>query len=185
MTAEHGECFISVDVETSGPVPAIFSLLSIGACLVEDDTVSFVRLLKPISAHADPKALEVSGLSLTQLERDGVPPEEAMRQFSEWIANVSASRTPVFVGLNAGFDWSFVNYYFHRFMGSNPFGFAPLDIKALFMGAAGVSWRDTRSSHMNKILAPKITANHEALQDAQAQAELFRLTLRLRPRGVN
>lgn len=31
------ECFISVDVETSGPIPGEFSLLSIGACVVPDD----------------------------------------------------------------------------------------------------------------------------------------------------
>jgi hypothetical protein len=27
--------------------------------------------------------------------------------------------------------WSFVNYYFHRFTGANPFGFTALDIKAV------------------------------------------------------
>jgi hypothetical protein len=32
---------------------------------------------------------------------------------------------------NAPFDWSFVNYYFHRFTGANPFGFTALDIKAV------------------------------------------------------
>ena len=44
--------------------------------------------------------------------------------------------TSVFVGFNAPFDWSFVNYYFHRFLGHNPFGFTAVDIKAYYMGAA-------------------------------------------------
>lgn len=34
------ELYISVDVETSGPVPGIYSLLSIGACLVSEPAQS-------------------------------------------------------------------------------------------------------------------------------------------------
>jgi len=29
---------------------------------------------------------------------------------------------PVFVAAHVTFDWAFVNYYFHRFLDSNPFG---------------------------------------------------------------
>jgi hypothetical protein len=50
---------------------------------------------------------------------------------------------PVFVGFNAAFDWSFVNYYFQRYLGENPFGFAALDIKSLYMGATGCAWEET------------------------------------------
>jgi ribonuclease T len=179
MSTQLAECFISVDVETAGPIPGEYSLLSIGACLVEDGQQVFECLLKPITMHADPKALEISGFTLGQLQRDGVKPEEAMSQFAAWIAKVSSGRVPVFVGLNAGFDWSFVNYYFHRFHNGNPFGFAPLDIKALFMGATGCTWKETRSSNMVKVLYPKLASNHNALDDARAQAEMFRLVMAL------
>lgn len=175
MSTQSEECFISVDVETAGPIPGDYSLLSIGACLVEDDQQVFECILKPITMHADPKALEVSGFSLDQLQRDGLKPEEAMSKFAAWVANVSNGRVPVFVGLNAGFDWSFVNYYLHRYHNGNPFGFAPLDIKALFMGATGCNWRDTRSSNIVKVIHPKLSGNHNALDDAMAQAEMFRL----------
>jgi ribonuclease T len=175
MSIQPAECFISVDVETAGPIPGEYSLLSIGACLVEDDRQAFECLLKPTTRHADPKALEVCGLSLDTLELDGLVPAEAMSGFASWVAKVANGRSPVFVGLNAGFDWSFVNYYFHRYHSGNPFGFAPLDIKALFMGTTGCTWRDTRSSNIAKIIHPTRTANHNALDDAIAQAEMFRL----------
>lgn len=68
-----------------------------------------------------------------------------------------------------------MNYYFHRFRGGNPFGFTALDIKALYMGATGCSWRDTRSSQIADRLKPTLTGTHDALRDAQYQAELFRL----------
>ncbi len=152
MTEER-EVFISVDVETAGPIPGEYSLLSIGACDVDDPARTFACELKPLNRNADPKALEVSGLSLEKLDQTGLRPPEAMKLFDAWLAcSVGPGEKPVFVGLNAPFDWSFVNYYFHRFMGRNPFGFAALDLKAYFMGAMGCHWADTRSSHMAEVL---------------------------------
>lgn len=86
----------------------------------------------------------------------------------------------VFVGFNAPFDWSFVNYYFHRFLGRNPFGFAALDIKAYYMGVTGCTWSDTRSSRIAAALRPRTHSDHTALHDALHQAELFRLARDLR-----
>jgi hypothetical protein len=73
----------------------------------------------------------------------------------------------VFVGFNAPFDWSFVNYYFHKYLGSNPFGFSSLDIKAYYMGATGCAWSDTRSSRMSVDLGLHQKGDHNALNDAQ------------------
>ena len=40
------EIFVSVDIETSGPVPGLFILLSIGACLVRAPAVRFYAELR-------------------------------------------------------------------------------------------------------------------------------------------
>ena len=170
------EVFVSVDVETAGPIPSEYSLLSIGACVVDNPAKTFSCELKPINRNADPKALEVSGLSLDELAKNGLDPAEAMQAFAQWLETlVGKDANVVFVGLNAPFDWSFVNYYFHRFTGGNPFGFTALDIKALFMGATGCDWTDTRSSKMAERLSPRLKGDHQALHDAQYQAELFNL----------
>ncbi|HRQ59739.1 MAG TPA: 3'-5' exonuclease [Azoarcus taiwanensis] len=174
--SQRREIFLSVDIETSGPIPGEYSMLTIGACNVDNPNQVFSCELKPISANADPKAMEVTGLSLEKLAAEGLPPKVAMKQFQGWVAEVAGDNgTPVFVGLNAAFDWSFVNYYFHRYLKANPFGFAALDIKALYMGATGSSWAATRSSQMAARLHPKSKGDHQALHDAQYQAELFRL----------
>ena len=171
-----GEIFVSVDIETAGPIPGAFSLLSIGACAVSDPTQAFACELKPINGNADPQALAVTGLSLDELARTGLDPAEAMRRFAEWVEKLATNDRPIiFVGFNAPFDWSFVNYYFHRFFGRNPFGFTALDIKALYMGATGCTWADTRSSRIADRLRPSLVGDHKALHDAQYQAELFRL----------
>lgn len=171
-----GEVFVSVDVEAAGPIPGEYSLLSIGACSVFEPEEKFACKLKPINENFDPKALEVSGFTLDQLVRTGLPPIDAMQSFSNWLGSLmSDEQTPVFVGFNAPFDWSFVNYYFHRFLGSNPFGFAALDIKAFYMGATGCKWGDTRSSKIAEDVKPALEGTHDALHDALYQAEIFRI----------
>lgn len=172
------EVFVSVDVETSGPIPGEYSLLTIGACDVFDDTKTFECKLKPITRNADQKALEVTGLSLDLLEQEGLTPEDAMQNFHDWVQHISDTNgTPIFVGFNASFDWSFINYYFHRYLGENPFGFSALDIKSLYMGFARCSWKQTKSSKISEDLHPILSGTHDALQDARFQAELFRLIL--------
>ena len=171
-----GRILISVDVETSGPIPGEYSMLTIGACVVDEPTLTFARSLKPIGHGADPAAMEVTGLSLDELRLSGLEPEAAMRAFADWLAGLAADGgSLVFVGLNAPFDWAFVNYYFHRFVGANPFGFTAIDIKAYFMGVTGCRWEDTKSSLMAGRLEPTLAGTHDALQDALYQAELFQL----------
>lgn len=175
MNDKH-ELFVSVDVETSGPIPGEFSLLTIGACSAFDPAITFSCALNPINQNADPQAMKVVGLSIDELARTGLTPTEAMKRFSDWLADLSGGNSfPVFVGFNAPFDWSFINYYFHRFLGNNPFGFTALDIKALYMGATGCRWSDTRSSRIALHLKPKLEGTHDALDDALYQAEVFRL----------
>lgn len=175
MTTKR-EVFISVDVETAGPIPGQFSLLSIGACSVFEPDRTFSSELKPVNRNFDPKALEVSGFSLDDLAQSGLDPEEAMSAFAKWVSEIAGTNgSPVFVGFNAPFDWSFVNYYFLRFTESNPFGFTALDIKALYMGATGCRWGDTRSSRIAERLHPTSAGTHDALRDAIYQAELYRL----------
>ena len=176
---KNNEIYISVDVETSGPVPGEYSLLSVGACLVQDTAESIYIELQPDSIHHDAEALAVTGLSLEYLQQNGVPPIIAMKHLYEWICLVKkAEMKVIFVGLNAPFDWSFINYYFHKYLGDNPFGYTAIDIKAYYMGLTGCSWAETKSSRMSAKFQPISYPSHNALDDARFQAELFSLMLK-------
>jgi len=182
MTIEKKELFISVDVETSGPIPGDFSLLSFGACLIGNEEKTFQCEVKPVNMNADPKALEITGLSLDTLLKTGLTPLEAMESFDVWLKGLSNENVSlVFVGFNAPFDWSFINYYFIKYLGKNPFGFSALDIKALYMGTTGCTWSDTRSSQISNHLHPKGEGDHNPLHDALYQAEIFKLVRKIRP----
>ncbi len=106
MPQDHAktECYISVDIETSGPVPGIYSILSLGACLVDEPDRTFYAELRPATEHAIPEALQVSRFTLDQLACTGRDPLEAMIAFRDWIQEVAVSATPVCVGFNASFD---------------------------------------------------------------------------------
>jgi DNA polymerase III epsilon subunit-like protein len=141
------ERLISVDVETAGPNPSQYSLLSIGAC----------------------------DLSLDRLSREGMEPLEGMHRFKTWLQEtVPTGQRPIFVGFNASFDWMFVNDYFHRFLGHNPFGHAALDIKSYYMGMANVPWEATSMRFLGERFLQQTHLIHHARQDALDQAEIFR-----------
>lgn len=170
--------FISVDVETAGPNPADYAMLSIGACLASDPDVGFYVEIKPTTDAVQPAALAVSGLSMDDLARDGVEPAEAMARFEAWLAEVTpAGRKPLMVGFNSPFDWMFVADYFGRFLGRNPFGHSALDIKSFYMGMTGVPWSGTSMKHLAPIYLAGRELSHNALSDARDQAELFRRLL--------
>src|SRR5213593_2029962 len=104
--------YVSVDIEASGPIPGEYSMLSIGACEVGNIEKNFYTEIQPISERFVKEALDVCGLSLEKLMKTGITPHDAMRKFADWINRTAGESKPVFVGYNAAFDWSFVNYYF-------------------------------------------------------------------------
>jgi len=173
------EVLISVDIETSGDSPSTGSLLSIGACLVDDPTSGIYLELKPepdLPWSAD--AERVHGLSADRLRRDGLDPAQALRQLDDWVLQIAAGRWPVFVGFNAPFDWMFVANAFWRYLGHNPFGISALDLKSLYMGRVGVArWEETRKLHIEERLDIHFEQTHNALQDARDQALLARFLL--------
>ncbi|MDP9351405.1 MAG: 3'-5' exonuclease [Chloroflexota bacterium] len=181
------EAYVSVDIEAAGPIPAEYSMLSLGACLIGSADITFYAELQPINERFVPEAICVGGLSMEHLAENARAPADAMSDFRDWIVRVAGDRRPVFVGFNASFDWSFVNWYFHKYLGDNPFGIGALDIKAYYMGLSGCDWSQTTSSRLPKQVRPAQAQTHNALDDARSQAEIFEKLLALdhaRPAGL-
>ncbi len=98
-----------------------------------------------------------------------------MADFAAWVESACPRDVePIFVGFNAPFDWMFVNDWFHRFLGRNPFGHAAVDMKSFFMGLTGRTWPETSMAAVTAHYGERRTLSHHALQDARDQALLFR-----------
>ena len=176
------ETWISVDVETSGPTPHTGSLLSIGACLVEDPDRGIELLLRPEpDLPWQEEAEAIHGLDRATLEREGFVPAEAMAELERWVAEVTPQGSrPVMVALNAPFDWMFIADAFWRHLGRNPFGHGALDIKALYLGRhlpAVDRWGLTGRRAMLEHYPVALPHTHNALDDAREQAVLCRLVV--------
>lgn len=155
--------YVMVDVEADGPAPADYSMVCFGAVVVEPSlNKTFYGRLKPVSEKWIPKALSVSGFSREEtLGFDD--PKSVMNRFSDWLRSESNGQ-PVFVSDNNGFDWQFVNWYFHHFLGKNPFGHSSVNLGSLYKGMV----RDTRKNFKHL----RITRHtHHPVDDARGNAE--------------
>ena len=182
MSVAERETWISVDVETSGPTPATGSLLAIGACRIDWPEEAIELLLRPDPAMPwDDAAARIHGLARDELLRTGLDPRAAAVAFDRWLTGVvpTGSR-PVFVGLNAGFDWPFVADLLWRQLGRNPFGPSGLDIKSLYLGRhldEDLAWRDTARVRIVERYPVDLPHTHGALDDAREQAAIVRAML--------
>lgn len=176
---ETREVLISVDIEASGPSPSTGSLLSIGACVVDDPDVAIYLELKPLPDRTwDEGAARVHQLKREHLEHNGLEPGVAMAQLETWVEEASNGGRPLFVGFNAPFDWMFVADYFWRYIGRNPFGVSALDLKSYYMAVENVQrWEQTRRVFVDERLGLAPDHSHQALEDARGQAVLARLLI--------
>jgi DNA polymerase III epsilon subunit-like protein len=155
--------YIMVDVETDGPIPVDYSMICFGAIVVDQPLdKTFYGKLKPISERWLPKALEISGFTRQEtLKFD--EPKTVMEEFRDWISASSSSR-PVFVSDNNGFDWQFINYYFHHFLGNNPFGYSSANLGSLYKGLVKDMTKNFK--HLRKT-----THSHNPVDDVRGNAE--------------
>ena len=155
--------WISIDIEADGPIPGDFSMVSFGAVVVEPGFGrTFYAELRPISERFVPESLAVAGFSREHTQ-GFADPAAVMVRFRDWVVGLSRKR-PQFVSDNNGFDWQFINWYFHRFVGANPFGHSSTNLGSLYKGMQ----KDTFANFSHLC---KTAHTHNALVDALANAE--------------
>ncbi len=155
--------YIVVDVEADGQIPGINSMVCFGAIIVEPSlSKTFYGKVKPISKTYIKDALAVSGFTRDEHEKfDDV--EVVMKDFFTWVKSNSKGH-PIFITDNPAFDFAYMNYYFHVYCGSNPFGFSARRIGDLYCGLV----KDSRAQwkHLRKT-----KHTHNPVDDAKGNAE--------------
>lgn len=155
--------FIMVDIEADGPIPGDYSMISFGAVIVDPHLDrTFYGQCKPISEKFIPEALAVSGHSReeTLAFED---PAKVMADFESWITENSQGR-PMFISDNNGFDWMFVCWYFHHFLGRNPFGHSSTNLGSMYKGLVKDTFKNFK--HLRET-----RHTHHPVDDAKGNAE--------------
>lgn len=157
--------FYVVDCESDGPIPGQneYSMVCFGVVKVDSTLkTTFYGKMKPISDLWEPEALAISGFSREEhLTFD--EPVKVMKEFADWIKETTVG-APIFVSDNNGYDFAFTSYYFHKFYGSNPFGWSSRRIGDLYCGMkldSKARWKHLR----------KAKHDHNPINDAMGNAE--------------
>jgi len=156
--------YIVVDVETDGQTPWDSSMVCFGAVLVKDMTQTFYGQTAPISDSYNPESLAISGFTREQ-HKQFPDPKVTMEEFYKWVTEVSSGR-PILITDNPAFDFAWINYYFHRYCGKNPFGYSARRIGDLYCGMKGdafANWKYLR----------KTKHTHHPVDDAKGNAEVL------------
>jgi len=183
---EPFDVYFSADIETDGPIPGRYSMLSFGLAVAgslrdgvfkraDPSPNTFYRELKPISDAYDGDTLEVSGLDREALRRTGETPERAMADAADWIRGIAGEGQPVLVAYPLSFDWLFLYWYFVAFCeAGSPFGHSSaFDMKTAFALRSGRPMALSSAARLPEALQSQRGHRHHALEDALEQGEIF------------
>lgn len=156
-----------VDIESDGPCPGLYSMISFGAIRVDSKLQTwFYGKTKPLpGASRLEEAAKVSNTS-RELHESYHDPKQQMIYFRNWVLESNTHGKPVFISDNPAFDWQFINYYFNLFSLDNPFGFSARRIGDFYCGLKN-DWY--KSNEWKKFRKTKHT--HNPVDDARGNAE--------------
>jgi hypothetical protein len=180
------EIYISVDVETDGPIPGPHSMLSFAAAAFENsqlkDTFHANLELLPDAAPApDTRAWwEKNADAYAKTRQNVLSPGAALPQFVEWVERLG--KRCVFAAYPAGFDFTFMYWYMIKFAGRSPFSFSALDMKSYAMAKLGTEYRESVKRNFPREWFSGRPHTHVALDDAIEQGEMFMRMLAAKPR---
>lgn len=178
MTEAAVEIYVSTDVESDGPIPGPHSMLSLASAAYRPDkslVTTFSANLESLpGAQGHPATMEwwsQNPEAWKATRADARDPAVVMREYVTWIKQLPGR--PVFVAYPAGFDFTFVYWYLHRFVGESPFSHSALDMKTLAMAILKLPYRDSTKRNMPRRWFGPAPHTHVALDDAIEQGALF------------
>jgi hypothetical protein len=179
------DIYFSADIETDGPIPGQYSMLSFALVYAgrfdgvrfeapsRYDT-AFATELRPISEHFQPEALAVNGLDRAALAAHGQRPEDAMGAAAQWVEEHAAGGVPILVAYPLSFDWTWLYWYFMRFLGKSPFNHSRcFDLKTAIAVRGQRTVSTSGHDQLPNALRSSRPHSHRALDDAIEQAEML------------
>lgn len=172
------EIYVSTDVETNGPIPGPFSMLSIGSAAYRADKTlisTFTANLEELpDSEGHPKTMawwQTQPEAWAHCRKNPRPPEDVMREYLAWLKKLPGKQ--VFISYPVSYDFMFVYWYLIFFTGESPFSHSALDIKTYTMALLKKDYSDSVKRKMPAEWFDDLPHTHFALDDAIEQGALF------------
>jgi hypothetical protein len=88
-----------------------------------------------------------------------------LKEFTHWLGQVvPPAEKLMFISDNNGYDWMFMCWYFHHFLGDNPFGYSSTNLGSLYKGIERDTFKNFK--HLRRT-----QHTHNPVDDAMGNAE--------------
>lgn len=175
--------YLSIDGETDGPVPGLFSLRSVGMALFSTSgnvIWKFESNMKPLEgATVDKKTWEwwnepEQKDAFDYMLSSPREPEEVFVELAQVFKTLKQTYKIFVICWPACFDWAFIQYYMYKFLGENPLGRAA-------KCATSYAWAMAKTNNPNVSIHnlldiwddKRFQHTHKALDDALEQGARF------------
>ncbi len=182
------EFYISIDIESFGPIPGEHSMVNLGAVAYMADGKTklgqFDSNLQEIKDSVRDKdtminfwLLPEQSNALKKITKNPISPDIAMNNFADWIAQMTqlaGNIKSVLVAYPSGFDFMFIYWYWHKFLKNYPpFWFRCVDIKSFASGKLGLSYSNCTKAKALSDYWPRGKHTHLGVDDAEEQIQVF------------
>ena len=181
----YPEIFVSIDIETTGPVPGLHSMISLGAAAFTESgglqpITNFSRNLVELpeaddGSHRDDDTMDWWASHMKAWEAARIDPQSipaTMIDFKVWIESLGRNIVPVYYP--SGYDLPFISYYSQRFLGKVFLTHRAIDIQTLAWSILGSPFvKNCRRSSFPKGWLMPNKKKHQAVDDAIEQGQMF------------
>jgi DNA polymerase III alpha subunit (gram-positive type) len=184
---EDGQIYVVVDIETDGPVPELYSMLSLAAVATteKEEIDSFYEKTLPLKgALQHPSAMawwKTQPEAWQEVTTDAQSADKVLKDFSKWLN--SLGKAPIFVAHPLAFDYPFITWYLWKFAGKNPFANIEgtpkaLDLSSFIAGKFNLSLDSSKRTKLPKWMKDGMPEHsHNALEDAKGYGVILRNVL--------
>ena len=163
--------YILVDVEATGISPYSGVMTEFGAVELKSRASFHGKLWEADPDPENPAKPKITG---KQSNKQFTKEYDVMNNFANWLNRICKDSRPIFVSDNNGYDFQWINYYFDKTLGKNPFGHSSRRISDFWAGL------NKNFSNTQKWKKYRMTEHdHNPVNDAMGNAEALEKILQI------
>jgi len=157
-----------IDCEANGQCPGFSNMTEFGAVCVEDPSKIFHS--GPIYPLYEFEGT-YRGMTCNEMKDNGANPKHVMKDFAAWLLNLTEGERPFMWSDNNGFDYQWINWYFHYAGILNTFGHTSSNLGSFYKGLV-------KNVRLNFKHLRVTKHTHDPVQDSLGNCEALRTLIK-------